>query len=64
MWLIMATCINSIMYLDKNHEVFPLELVHVVYQMTEDVRYASDPYINAQMYMTCINLLWCKRVGK
>lgn len=31
--LIMVFCIDIIIYPDKNHEVFPLGLVHVVYQI-------------------------------
>lgn len=31
-YLIMVTCIDSIIYLNKNHEVFSLSLVHMVYQ--------------------------------
>lgn len=34
LWLIMATSIDNIIYLDKDHKVLSLRLVYVVYQMT------------------------------
>jgi len=60
----MGTCINSTIYPNKNQDVFPLGLVHVVYQMMQGNWYAWAPYIIAQIYNDLHNFVIMKKSGK
>jgi len=62
--MIMVICIDNIMYPNKNHDLFPLGLVHIMYQMTKGIRYDWEFYIISQMYHDLHNFLMTQKSGR